>query len=227
MTKKIELKKQYILLDSVGIRRPSQRTVGVETFATFQTIETVQKADVVCLVFDGTEPLAHQDQLIAGIAKEAKKGIVVIINKIDEMSEQDKAAILKQFHHKFAFLKIQNTAWVSAKTGENLFEIWNAVDNAVEEQKKVISVEEMRKLFNYLMKQRPPKKLKLKKKPIVYDFVFVKSSPLTFELLVKDKTCVHWSYIRFLENVVRQNFGFANNQISIKVTDVEKKKIMV
>ena len=77
-----------------------------------------------------------------------------------------------------------------------------------------------------MMKQKPPKKLRTKKKPVVYDLLYTKSNPPTFELLVKDKATIHWSYLRFLENIIRKNFGFVGTEIVVRMTQIDRKKVM-
>jgi phosphoglycolate phosphatase-like HAD superfamily hydrolase len=223
----IDLTKKYTLLDSTGIRRPGQRTFGAESFATFQTIEAAYKADVICMVVDGSQPITHQDQVVAGIIKEAKKGVVVIINKADLVNLEQREEFLRDFNMKFAFLKVKKFVWVSAKNSRGLDEIWTQIDGALEQKNQEISREETRKIFNYLMKQKPPKKLKLKKRPIVYDLIYSNKngSPL-FELLCKDKTAIHWSYIRFLENTLRKNFNFENTEIKVKAVNLSKQQVL-
>ena len=377
------LNKKYIILDSAGIRKPGSRTSGAETFATYHTIEAAHDADVICLVVDGSEPLTHQDQVVAGICKEAKKGVVVIANKADLVDKMGRKIFEKSFYDKFSFLKVEKFLWVSAqselekqksekanilldsdnqnsqnlqnsqsyislqntntlakneteknlaKNLENIFEphledslaqnsqtnsqtnlqtnlqnnqenrntnsipqvdynkeieqmgtnlqlemdknleqrnpqntkkllksaknlekmkkeleknleetklgeflpengiasIWRAIDGSLESRQKDIDPEVVRKLFNYLMKHKDkrPVKLRMQKKPVIYDFLYTKNSPPTFELLVRDKMTVHWSYLRFLENVVRSQFGLKNTGITIKVVEVKKSKVL-
>lgn len=218
--------RKYTLLDSTGIRRPGQRTFGAESFATFRTIEEAYDADVICMVVDGSEPLAHQDQVVAGIVQQAKKGVVVIVNKGDLVDELGRVKFQLEFEHKFQFLKIKKFVWVSALTGEGMNLIWNSIDYALEERNMDISREELRKLFNYLMKQKPPKKLRLEKRPVVYDLLYDNSKTPTFELLVKNKQTIHWSYLRFLENTLRKNFGFVNTEIKVKAVNVSRKLVI-
>jgi HAD superfamily hydrolase (TIGR01509 family) len=218
--------KQYILLDSTGIRRPGQRTMGVETFATFRTIQTAYRADVLLLVVDGSESLTHQDQVVAGICREAKKGLVVVANKMDLVDDQQRKKFVRDFYTKFKFLKIQDFIWVSAKEKTNLNQIWETIDLAIENSSQIIDPKEVRKLFNYLMKQKPPAKLATKKRAVIYDLLYTGSNPPTFELLLKDKTTVHWSYVRFLENILRQQFDFRQSNIVVKLTEVDRKKIL-
>jgi phosphoglycolate phosphatase-like HAD superfamily hydrolase len=223
---KIELQKKYVLLDSTGIRRPGQRTFGAESFATFRTIEEAYAADVICMVVDGSEPLAHQDQVVAGIVKEAKKGVVVIVNKADLVDAEHKVKFQAEFEHKFQFLKVKKFVWVSALTRFGLSDIWDSIDSALEERNMEITRDELRKLFNYLMKQKPPKKLRLEKRPVVYDLLYTNEKTPTFELLVKNRQTIHWSYLRFLENTLRTNFGFENTEIKVRAVNVSKKKVM-
>lgn len=231
--------KKFILLDSTGIRKAGQRTMGAETFATYKTIEAANEADVLCLITDGSQPLTHQDQVVAGICKEAKKGLVVIANKADLIGPEEQAKFQKDFRFRFQFLKIDKFIWVSAtnpQTGKGkdknllgdtrLDQIWTAVDEALENRSKVIEHHELRTLFNYLMKQKPPKKLSLKKRPVIYDLLYTSSEPPTFELLIKDPETVHWSYVRFLENLIRKQFNFAATGIVVKLTKVNRKKVM-
>ncbi|MEM1311925.1 MAG: HAD-IA family hydrolase [Patescibacteria group bacterium] len=222
------LKKKYIILDSVGIRRPGQRTFGVESFATFRTVEAAHQADVICLILDGSQPLSHQDQVVAGIIKQAHKGLVVIANKEDLVDVEQRQKFVRDFFNKFNFLKVDKFIWVTAtesKSGE-LNEIWDSIDESLASREKVIEKTELRKLFNYLMKQKPPKKLRIKKKPVVYDLLYSKNKPPTFELLVKDKTTIHWSYLRFLENIIRKNFGFTGTEIVVRCVEIDRKKVL-
>ena len=218
--------KDYILLDTTGIRKPGQRTFGAESFATYRTIEATYEADVVCLIVDGSQPLTHQDQVVAGIAHESRNGLVVIINKADLLDDEAKQQFLRSFHQAFRFLKVQEFVWVSAKNKENLGAIWKAIDTSLYQRKRLISRGEVRKLFNYLMKQKPPKKLRTKKRPVIYDLVYTDTEPPTFELLIKDKTSIHWSYVRFLENIIRNQFGFEGTGIKLKVVQVNRKDVV-
>ena len=101
--------KQYILLDSAGIRRKGQREFGAENFAVFKTIQTAYQSDIICLVVDGSQPLSHQDQVVAGIAKEANRSIIVVANKSDLVDLQGKKEFERQFYRRFFFLNNPHT----------------------------------------------------------------------------------------------------------------------
>jgi HAD superfamily hydrolase (TIGR01509 family) len=218
-------KKQYVLLDTTGIRKPGQRTFGAESFATYRTIEAAYQSDVICFLLDGSGSLSHQDQVVAGIAKEARKGMVMIINKADLLDDEDKTRFLRHVFAQFRFLKEVKYIWVSAKESQNLSSIWTMIDESLENRKKEIPREDIRKLFNYLMKKQPPKKLATKKKAVVYDLLYKHGNPPTFELLVKDKTTIHWSYMRFMENIIRKQFGFSGTAINVKLVEISRKNV--
>lgn len=223
--------KKYILLDTTGVRKPGKRTFGVESFATFRTIEAAHNADVVCLILDASQPLTAQDQVVAGITKETSAGIVIVANKFDLISPEQKKSFLKDITHKLNWLKTENVLWTSAKDiasgDENkLNEFWQAVDRAIVDQHKFISREDIRKLFNYLMKQKPPKKLHNQKRAVIYDLLYTQTQPPTFELLVRDKKTIHFSYIRFLENTIRRQFHLFNTGVRVKVREVRGKDVL-
>jgi len=224
--------KEYVLLDSTGIRKAGKRTFGAETFATYRTIESAHEADVLLFIVDGSESITAQDLLVAGIAKETKAGLVVVVNKADIASIEDKEKFIKDFTYKMNFLKIDSFIWTSAllmKEGSPTYhtsEIWRAVDQAFLNRTQYLNRDEVRKVFNYLMKQKPPKKLHNKKRAVIYDLVYAKSAPPTFELLVKDKHTIHWSYVRFLENTLRKQFGFDNTGVKIILRQINKKSLV-
>ncbi len=227
-----EIQKEYILLDSTGIRKPSQRTTELEKTATFQTINYAHNTDVICLVLDASLPIAKQDQLVAGIAKESGKTLLIIANKSDLLDTEAKNRFIREFEFKLKFLKIKEFIWVSSlyPKGKGFISplsiIWDKIDQSFAQSTIEISRTNLRKIFNFLIKQKPPKKLRNKRKAIMYDLLYIKTNPPTFELLVKDKDTIHWSYVRFLENLLRKNFIFNNSQVVVKLKNVAQKKVI-
>jgi GTPase len=219
-------KKQYILLDSAGIRKQNQRKLGAETFAVTRTMNAAWQSDVIILVFDASQPLSHQDQVVAGIAKETSKGVLVVANKCDLLTFEDKEKFIRDFYFKFNFLKVIDFIWVSAEEKINLDRIWQAIDEALEDREIVIPPEELRKLFNYLMKHKQPIKLRTEKRAVIYDLIFEKNKPPTFNLLVKNKKSVDKGYLKFLENIIRRQFKLNNTGIVIKMVEVDKKNVL-
>lgn len=217
--------KTYTLLDTVGVRKSGKRTFGAETFATFRTIEAAHQANVIILVFDATTGITAQDQLVAGIARDTRASIVVVANKADLLTDDRRQAFIKDFHFKLNFLKVVDFVWFSAQEclkGNKEYPtsiVWKAIRSSLSESNRVIDQEEVRTLFNYLMKQKPPKKLHTKRRPVIYTLEYVSSQPHTFHLVVKDRTTIHWSYARFLENMIKQQFGLKNTPVKIKIVE--------
>lgn len=229
--------KKYILLDSTGIRRPGQRTMGAETFATYHTIQAAWESDVICLVVDGSQPLSHQDQVVAGICKETKKGLVVIANKADLVGLEGQRKFEREFYRKFNFLKVEKFIWISAletlegtthegSIGMPLESIWESVDEILDRREREIDPEQVRTIFNYLMKQRPPQKMPTRKKAVCYDLLYTSKNPPTFELLVKDKLAVHSSYLRFIENLLRKQFKMDGAGLNVRMREIKKQHIL-
>lgn len=218
--------KKYILLDSAGIRKNNQRTFGAETFAVARTMNAAWQSDVIVLVLDCSMEISHQDQVIGGIAKETSKGVVVVANKCDLLDEEGKEKFIREFYLKFKFLKVLNFIWVSAVEKINLNKIWQAIDHAIEDREVDIPAEQLRKLFNYLMKHKQPIKLRTQKRAVIYDLIFEKNKPPTFTLLVKNKKAVDKKYLRFLENTIRKQFELSGTGIVVKMSEVDKKKVI-
>lgn len=218
--------KKYILLDSAGIRKRTQRKLGAESFAVYQTIKSAWESDVLVLVLDGSKDLSHQDQVIANVVQETSKGIVVVVNKMDIVDKEQKNNFEREFYKKFFFLKVLDFIWVSAEEKLNLNLIWDSIDNAIANREVMVDPVTLRKLFNYLMKHKQPVKLRTQKRAIIYDLLFEKNKPPTFKLLVKDKKAIEKNYLKFLEKVIRRQFEIQNTGLIIKMVEVSKKNIL-
>jgi GTPase len=217
--------KQYIFIDSTGIRRTGSRESGAESFATFRTIDAAYSADVILFILDASQPISHQDQVVGGIAKEAHKGLIILANKVDLLTADQKEEFKDDLFKKFAFLKQEDLVFISATEGLNLQNIFAKVDDILNRRGQTIPRNELRKVFNYLMKQKKPPKLPAKRKAVCYDLIQSKSNPPTFEFLVKDKDTIHWSYLRFLENLLRRQFKLNDTGVKVKLTEIFNKNV--
>jgi GTPase len=215
----------YIFIDSAGIRKKGSRTLGAESFATFRTIEQAYKSDAILFILDASVPISHQDQVVGGVCKEAHKGLVILANKSDLLSAEQKKQWQTDLFKKFEFLKSEDVIFISALEKVNIETIFEKLDDVLQRRGASIPANELRKLFNYIMKQKKPPKLPTKKKAICYDLLQTKTNPPTFELLVKDKATIHWSYQRFLENIIRRQFKLNNTGVKVKLTEVIRKNV--
>ena len=215
----------YSFIDSAGIRKKGARTIGVETFATFRTIDAAYKADLILFILDASQPISHQDQVVGGICKEAHKGLIILANKADLMDKDARDKFKHDLFKKFDFLKSEDLLFISAKEDVNIDKIFTKIDDVLSRRGSEISRQDLRKLFNYLMKNKRPPKLATKRKAVCYDLVQTTSNPPTFELLVKDKDAIHWSYERFLNNIIRKQFKLNDTGVKIKITEVFRKNV--
>lgn len=216
---------KYTFIDSTGIRKKGSRTFGAETFATYRTIEAAYSCDTILFIMDASAAITHQDMVIGGICKEAHKGLVILANKMDLLDPDQKKRWQTDLFKKFEFLKSEDVIFISATEKTNIQDIFAKIDDVLIRRSVDISANELRKLFNYLMKQRKPPKLPTKRKAVCYDLIQTKSNPPSFELLVKDKSTIHWSYLRFLENLIRKQFKLNNTGIKVKISEVIRKNV--
>jgi GTPase len=217
--------KQYVFVDSTGIRKTGSRESGAETFATFRTIEAAYNSDVILFILDASQPISHQDQVVGGVAKEAHKGLIILANKVDLLDADQKEDFKSDLFKRFAFLKPENLVFISATEKMNLQGIFSKIDDILERRSTLIPRNELRKVFNYLMKQKQPPKLPAKRKAVCYDLIQTKANPPTFEFLVKDKDTIHWSYLRFLENLIRKQFKLNETGVKVKLTEILNKNV--
>jgi GTPase len=215
----------YTFIDSAGIRKKGSRILGAETFATFRTIEAAYSCDAILFILDASQPISHQDQVVGGICKEAHKGLIILANKLDLLDADQKKEWQVNLFKKFEFLKSEDVVFISATEQLNIDKIFNKLDDVLQRRNVEIPTAELRKLFNYLMKQRKPPKLPTKRKAVCYDLIQTKTNPPTFELLVKDRETIHWSYQRFLENIIRKQFKLNNTGVKVKLTEVYNKNV--
>ncbi|MGL4759836.1 MAG: ribosome biogenesis GTPase Der [Patescibacteria group bacterium] len=216
---------KYSFIDSTGIRKKGSRTFGAETFATYRTIEAAYSCDAILFIMDASQAISHQDMVIGGICKEAHKGLVILANKMDLLDADQKKVFQTDLFKKFEFLKSEDVVFISATEKTNLESIFLRIDDVLQRRSADIEPKELRKVFNYLMKQRKPPKLPTKRKAVCYDLIQTKNNPPTFEFLVKDKSTIHWSYVRFLENLLRKQFKLNNTGVKVRITEVINKNV--
>ncbi len=208
----------YNLIDTAGIRRKSKVEDRIEKFSVLRANMAVERADVCLLMIDATEGITEQDEKIAGIAHEAGKATVIVVNKWD-LVEKDNATVsefTKKIRTALAYMPYAPILFVSAKTGQrvtNLFELINEVDRNA---KMRISTGMLNDLLNAATtKVQPPsdKGRRLK----IYYMTQASVAPPTFVVFCNSAELFHFSYQRYLENCLRETFGFRGTPIKIVV----------
>ncbi|MBA2133587.1 ribosome biogenesis GTPase Der [Capillibacterium thermochitinicola] len=208
----------YILVDTAGIRRKAKVEEAVEYYSVLRAIRAVERADVVLVVLDATDFLAEQDKKVAGIAYEAGKAVILVVNKWDLVEKDDRTAktYVEKLRTELSFLDYAPVLFISAKTGQRVQKVLPEVFNVANEFSKRIPTRALNALLREaLFRHQPPshKGQQLR----VYYATQVKVKPPTFQLWVNDPSLMHFSFRRFLENQIRENFGFIGSPIHFLV----------
>lgn len=208
----------YILVDTAGIRRKARVEEAVEYYSVLRAIRAVERADVALVVLDATDFLAEQDKKVAGIAHEAGKAVIIVVNKWDLVEKDDRTAkaFTEKIRAELSFLEYAPVLFVSAKTGQRVNKVLPEVFNVANEFTKRVPTRALNALLREaLLRHQPPshkgKQLK------VYYATQVKVKPPTIQLWVNDPALMHFSFRRFLENQIRANFGFTGSPIHFLV----------
>ncbi len=215
----------YRIIDTAGMRRRGKIAETTERYSVARALHAIDRSDVVLMVVDAQDGVTEQDQRIAGYAHEAGKGMVVVVNKWDLLQKNDRT--MKEFETKLrenlAFMSYAQVAYVSALTGQRTGKILDLVDQAAEEQTKRVTSSRLNEVLNEAILLNPLPGDKGKRLKIFYaSQAGVK--PPTFLFFVNDPELMHFSYLRYLENQLRTNFGFEGTPLRLKVIGRNEKE---
>lgn len=217
--------KEFIIIDTAGIRKKSKVDYGVEKFAVDRAIRSIRDCDVALLVIDAKEGISDQDKKISSIITEAGKGIIVAINKWD-LIEDKKANTINQFEKELSaqipFLSYAPKIFISAVTKQRLGQIFEESTKVFEQCTKRISTGLLNKVINEAYALNPPTSFKGKRLKIYY-ITQAAIQPPTFVLFVNNEELLRDSYKRYLENKLREAFGFFGTPIRISVRERKEK----
>ena len=209
---------EYILVDTAGIRKKAKVDWGVEKFAVDRAIRAIKDCDIAVLVIDAIEGLTDQDKKISQTIVEAGKGLIVAVNKWDLVEDKDKADPTAKYTQKLMqeapFLDFAPKIFISAKTKQRLVNIYKRANEVYEQCQKRVSTSILNKVLLEAMAMNPPTSKKGKKLRVYYA-TQVRTAPPTFILFVNDEDLVQDSYKRYLENKMREAFGFFGTPIRI------------
>ena len=211
---------EYVFIDTAGLRRKSKIKEDLERYSIIRTVSAVERADVVILVIDAVEGVTEQDAKIAGIAHDQGKGMIVAINKWDAIEKDDKT--IYEFSRKvrdtLSFMQYAELVFISAVTGQRLNKMFELIDMVRENQTMRIATGVLNEIMTEAVAlQQPPsdkgKRLKL------YYTTQVAVKPPTFVVFVNDKELMHFSYVRYLENRIRESFGFRGTALKFIIRE--------
>lgn len=216
---------EYVFIDTAGLRRKSKIKEKLERYSIIRTVTAVERADVVLVVIDASEGVTEQDAKIAGIAHDRGKGIIVVVNKWDAIEKNDKT--IYEYTNKIktilSFIPYAEYVFVSAQTGQRLNKLYDMIDMVRENQTMRIQTGVLNEIMTEAVAlQQPPsdkgKRLKL------YYMTQVAVKPPTFVVFVNDKELMHFSYTRYLENRIRDAFGFRGTALKFIIRERKGKE---
>jgi len=208
--------KQYLLIDTAGIRRKSRITDSTEKYSVSRALKAIQRADVVLAVIDAVEGITDQDKRIAGYAHEAGKAIVIIVNKWDliEKDEHTMEHYDAYIRRTLSFMPYAPTLYVSALTNKRVPKIFDLIDFVAEQSSMRVPTRKLNEVFQEALVRHPPPSFKGRRLKIYY-ITQVKVQPPTFLLFVNDPKLIHFAYRRYLENRIREEFGFEGTPVRL------------
>lgn len=205
--------RKYIFIDTAGLRKKSKLASGIEYYSTLRSIRATERCDIVLLILDGREGLTEQDKRIAGIAREAGKAVIILVNKWDIVEKETNTMyhFTKKLRAELQFLEYANVEYVSALTGSRLNKLFPLIEQTMEQYRRRIGTGLLNDLLNDALLANPPS-AKGKKIKILY-ITQVAVKPPKFVIFVNDPPLVHFSWLRYLENRIREAFGFQGTPI--------------
>jgi len=216
--------KEYGFIDTAGLRRKNKIKEELERYSIIRAVSAVERSDVVLMVIDAVEGVTEQDAKIAGIAHERGKGMIIVVNKWDAIEKNDKTMreYEKEVRRVLSFMPYAEIMYVSAQTGQRLVKLYDMIDMVIENQSLRVATGVLNEIMmEAVAMQQPPsdkgKRLKL------YYITQVSVKPPTFVIFVNDKELMHFSYTRYLENKIREAFGFKGTSLKFFIRERKEK----
>ncbi|MBO4669842.1 MAG: ribosome biogenesis GTPase Der [Lachnospiraceae bacterium] len=217
--------KEYVFIDTAGLRRKAKVHENLEKYSIVRTVGAVERADVCVIVIDATEGISEQDAKIAGIAHNEGKGLIIAVNKWDAV-EKDNSSVNKyteDIRNVLSFTPYAEIVFISAVTGQRLTKLYEAVDKVIESQNLRIGTGVLNEIVSEAVSLQQPPTDKGRRLKIFYA-TQVSVKPPTFVIFVNDKKLMHYSYVRYLENKIREAFGFAGTPLHFITRERDENK---
>lgn len=214
--------KSIRLIDTAGISKKGQKTKGLEKPGILKSLSSLDKADIALLILDISEPLTHQDLKLVEEIVERRKSLIFIANKWDLVEERDTKKWNEYLYGKMPFATWAPLQFISAKTGEKVKKIMDIILEVAENRKLRLSDSQADKFMKRVVKIHRPAKGKGTKAPRIYEFKQVKSNPPGFIVRIGPDDNLHFSYIRFMENRLREKFNLRGTPVRMKITQNKK-----
>lgn len=200
---------EYVLIDTAGIRRKNKVKGEIEHYSIIRAVTAVERADVVILMIDAAEGVTEQDAKIAGIAHDRGKGVMIAVNKWDLVEKDDKTIYRQseRIREVLSFMSYAEILFISAKTGQRLHKLFDVIDMVIQNHSMRVATGVLNEIMTEAVAMQQPPYDKGKRLRLYY-ITQVSVKPPTFVIFVNYKQLMHFSYLRYMENRIREAFGF-------------------
>ncbi len=215
---------KYTFIDTAGVRKKAKVNESIEKFSVMRTLLAIERADVCLVLIDANEGVTDQDAKILGEAHEAGKGIIIVVNKWDEIEKENGTLekFKKEVYNSLSYASYAPILFISAKTGQRVNKIFEMVNHVAEENDKRISTSVINEVINEAIAVVQPPTDKGKRLKIMYGTQAC-SKPPTFVIFCNNKSLFHFSYQRYLINCFRNNFGFEGTPVRLIIREKGEK----
>lgn len=212
--------REYVFIDTAGLRRKNKIKEELEKYMIVRTVSAVERADVVILVIDAAEGVTEQDAKIAGIAHERGKGMIIAVNKWELVEKNDKTVneYKKKIGQVLSFMPYAEMIFVSAATGQRLVKLYELIDMVIENHSLRVATGVLNEIMTEAVALQQPPTDKGKRLKLFY-ITQVSVKPPTFVIFVNDKELMHFSYTRYIENKIREAFGFRGTPLKFIIRE--------
>ncbi len=215
---------EYVFIDTAGLRRKNKIKEEIERYSIIRTVSAVERCNVAVLVIDAVEGVTEQDAKIAGIAHERGKGMIIAVNKWDAIEKDDKTIykFTNEIREKLAYMPYAELIFISAETGQRLPKLFEVIDSVIENHSLRIATGVVNEIMAEAVALNPPPTDKGKRLRLYY-ITQVAVKPPTFVIFVNDKELMHFSYTRYIENKIREAFGFRGTPLKFLIRERKEK----
>ena len=217
--------KEYVFIDTAGLRRKNKIKEELERFMIIRTVSAVERADVAVLLIDAKEGVTEQDAKIIGIAHERGKAVIIAVNKWDAIEKDDKTIyrFTEKIRQTLSFIPYAEIIFISALTGQRIGKLYETIDIVAENHALRVATGVLNEIMTEAVAMQQPPADKGKRLRLYY-ITQVSVKPPTFVIFVNDKELMHFSYTRYIENKIREAFGFGGTSIKFIIRERNENK---
>lgn len=217
--------KEYIFIDTAGIRRKNKIKEELERYMIIRAVSAIERADIVILMIDAIEGVTEQDAKIAGIAHERGKAVIIAVNKWDAIEKTDKTVnrYTAKIREILSYMPYAEITFISAVTGQRLHKLYDLIDMVSENHAMRVSTGVLNEIMAEAVALQQPPSDKGRRLKLFY-MTQVSVKPPTFVIFVNDKKLMHFSYTRYIENKIREAFGFKGTPLKFIIRERKENK---